>query len=159
MFAVTLAVVSALPAASTSARIRKVYVGSDGEAHLVDSTGHERTIPKEQNQVGVSAPKVAADGQIAGWLIEEDNCCTSYTIPTSLIIYRGGKKLRVSDGLMIYDWCFVARGSRVALSTGTVHGMTSRHFLLYDSRNGRRLLEWTGTPDKTPPEWAKDLRQ
>lgn len=159
MCAATLAVVSVLPAESKPTRLAKVYVGSDGLAHVVDSKGKDRTIPKENNQVAVSAPKLAADNQTAGWLVEQDNCCTSYTIPTRLTIYRAGKKRVVGDGLMIYDWCFVGEGSQVALSTGTVHGMTSRHLLLYDSRNGQVLQEWSGDLDKTPPGWAKDLAQ
>jgi hypothetical protein len=159
MYAVTLAVVSVFPAASKPARLTKVYVGSDGVAHVVDSKGKDRTIPKENDQVAVSAPKLAPDSQTAGWLVEQDNCCTSYTIPTRLTIYKAGKKRVVGDGLMIYDWCFVGEGSKVALSTGTVHGMISRHLLLYDSRNGQLLQEWSGDPDKTPPAWAKDLTQ
>jgi hypothetical protein len=131
MYAVALALVAVLPAASKTARLTKVYAGSDGLAHVVDSKGKDRTIPRENKQVSVSAPKLAADNQTAGWLVEQDNCCTSYTIPTRLIIYRAGKKRVVGDGLMIYDWCFVGEGSQVALSTGTVHGMTFRHVLLY----------------------------
>jgi hypothetical protein len=125
----------------------------------MERTRSDRTIPKENDQVAVSAPKLAADNMTTGWLVEQDNCCTSYTIPTRLIIYKAGKKRVVGDGLMIYDWCFVGDGSQVALPTGTVHRMTSRHLLLYDSRNGKLLLEWSGEPDKTPPAWAKDLTQ
>jgi hypothetical protein len=79
---------------------------------------------KEKNQVAVSAPKLAADKQTAGWLIEQENCCTSYSIPTGLAIYQAGRKRLLSDGLMIYDWSFVGEGSQVAVSTGAVHGMT-----------------------------------
>jgi hypothetical protein len=60
---------------------------------------------------------------------------------------------------MIYDWGFVGEGSQVALSTGTVHGMISRHLLLYDSRNGQMLQECSGDLDKAAPTWAKDLAQ
>ena len=70
-----------------------------------------------------------------------------------------GKKRLLGDGLMIYDWCFVGEGAQVALSTGTVHGMTSRHLALYDVRSGRLLQEWNGDPDATSPIWAKDLKQ
>jgi hypothetical protein len=75
-------------------------------------------------------------------MIEQENCCTSCTIPTSLAIYRAGKKHLLGDGPMIYDWCFVGEGTQVALSTATVHGMTSRHFALYDTRSRRLLQKW-----------------
>jgi hypothetical protein len=154
-----LVLVSALPVQSKPTTLVKVYVGSDGLAHVVDSKIGDRAIPKEANQVAVSAPRLAVDKRTAGWLTEQDNCCTSYTIPTGLIIYRAEKKRFLGDGLMIYDWCFVGEGSQVALSTGTVHGMTSRHLLLYGTRNGKLLREWWGDPGKTPPEWAKGLTQ
>jgi hypothetical protein len=157
--ATTLAVVSVLPAHSKPTTLVKVYVGSDGLAHVIDSKRKDRAIPKEKNQVAVSAPKLAADKQTAGWLIEQENCCTSYSIPTGLAIYQAGRKRLLGDGLMIYDWSFVGEGSQVALSTGTVHGMISQHLLLYDSRNGQMLQEWSGDLDKAAPTWAKDLAQ
>jgi hypothetical protein len=67
----TLAVVSVLPAESKSATLVKVYIGPDGLAHVVDSKGKDRAMPKEKNQVAVSAPKLAADKQTAGWLMRQ----------------------------------------------------------------------------------------
>jgi len=157
--AITLAMGSVLLAQSKPPALAKIYVGTGGLVHVVDDSGKDRTIQKEKNQAAVSAPKLSADRQTAGWLIEQENCCTSYTIPTSLAIYRAGKKRLLGDGLMIYDWCFVGGGAQVALSTGIVHGMTSRHLSLYDIRSGRLLQEWSGDPDATSPIWAKDLKQ
>ena len=159
IYAITLAMGSVLFAQSKPTPLAKIYVGPEGLAHVVDDTGKDTAIHKEKNQAAVSAPKLSDDRQTAGWLIEQENCCTSYTIPTSLAIYRAGKKRLLGDGLMIYDWCFVGEGAQVALSTGTVHGMTSRHLALYDVRSGRLLQEWNGDPDATPPIWAKDLKQ
>jgi hypothetical protein len=156
---ITLAAASVLFAQSKPTALVKVYVGSDGLAHVVDGKGKDVAVPKEKTQVAVSAPKLAPDKQTAGWLIEQENCCTSYTIPTGLAIYTAKKKRLLGDGLMVYDWCFVGQGSQVALSTGTVHGMTSRHLLLYDSRRGQLLQEWSGELDDAPPTWAKLLAQ
>jgi hypothetical protein len=150
---------SLLSAQTQPVAFSKVYVGKDNLAHLVDTNGKDVAMPKELDQVDVSQPKLADDKQTAGWLIHQDNCCTSYSIPTGLLIYRVGKKLHLGDGLMIYDWCFVEGGAKVAMSTGTVHGMETRHLLLYDARSGRQLEEWSGDLDKTPPPWATDLKQ
>jgi hypothetical protein len=159
IYAITFAIGSVIFAQSKPPALAKIYTGTDGLVHLVDDLGKDRTIQKEKNQTAVSAPKLSSDRQAAGWLIEQENCCTSYTIPTRLAIYRAGKKRLLGDGLMIYDWCFVGEGVQVALSTGTVHGMTSRHLSLYDIRSGRLLQEWSGDPDATSPIWAKDLKQ
>jgi hypothetical protein len=146
-------------AQARGATLQKVYIGSDGLAHVIDAAGKDVALPKEKDQVDVSEPKLSPDKQTAGWLVHQDNCCTSYTIPTRLAIYRAGKKRILGDGLMIYDWCFVAGGSQIAMSTGTVHGMEHRHLLLYNTRSGRQLQEWTGKFEETPPSWAKDLKQ
>jgi hypothetical protein len=159
IYAITLAMGSVLFAQSKPTTLAKIYVGSEGLAHVVDDKGKDTAIHKEKNQAAVSAPKLSADRLAAGWLIEQENCCTSYTIPTSLAIYRAGKKRLFGDGLMIYDWCFVGEGAQVALSSGTVHGMTSRHLTLYDIRSGRLLQEWSGDPGAASPIWAKDLKQ
>jgi len=140
-------------------RLLKVYVGSDGVAHVVDIKGNDFAIPKEKEQVGVSAPKLSPDKQTAGWLVQRENCCTSYTIPSSVALYRGGKTRILGDGLLIYDWCVVGEGLQVALSAGTVHGIESRHLILYDVRSGRQLSEWNGDPGASGPLWAKDLNQ
>lgn len=157
--ALMVAIASGLLAQSKPTTLLKVYVGPDGLAHVVDVKGRDKAIRKEREQVGVSSPKLAADKQTAGWLIERENCCTSYAIPTRLAIYNDRKKRLLADGLMVYDWCFVDRGSQVALSTGTVHGMTARHLTLYDTRTGRLLQAWDGEPDAAAPLWARELAQ
>jgi hypothetical protein len=150
----------AMGAQSRAGLFTKVYIGTDGLAHLVDDAGKDLAMPKEKDQVAVSAPRLAADKQTAGWLIEQENCCTSYPIPTGLALYKAGKKKQLlGDGLMIYDWCFVEGAAQVAMSTGTVHGMTERHLLLYDVSSSRQLQEWSGKPDEAAPVWAKDLKQ
>jgi hypothetical protein len=156
---VTLAAASVFFAQPKPTALVKVYVGSDGLAHVVDGQGKDVAIPKEKTQVAVSEPKLAPDKQSAGWLILQDNCCTSYPIPTSVAIYTAKKTRLLGDGLMVYDWCFVGEGSQVALSTGTVHGMTSRHLLLFDSRSAMLMEEWNEVMGEAPPTWAKDLSQ
>jgi hypothetical protein len=137
----------------------KVYVGKDQLAHVVDSSGKDVAVPKEKEQVDVSEPKLSPDKRTAGWLVHQDNCCTSYSIPTGLAVYRDGKvRQLLGDGLMIYDWCFVGQGEQIAMATGTVHGQTDQHLLLYETSTGKQLKEWNGPEDATPPEWAKGLQ-
>ncbi len=157
--ALMVAIASGLLAQSKPTTLLKVYVGPDGLAHVVDVKGRDKVIRKEREQVGVSSPKFAADKQTAGWLIESKNCCTSYAIPTRLAIYNDRKKRLLADGLMVYDWCFVDGGLQVAMSTGTVHGMTARHLTLYDTRTGRLLQASDGEPDAAAPPWARELAQ
>ncbi|MBV8115593.1 MAG: hypothetical protein JO300_12685 [Silvibacterium sp.] len=144
---------------SPSAGLKNVYIGQDGLAHVVDETGKDIAVPRESYQVDVTSPQLAPNHRTAGWIIEQDNCCTSYPIAIGVALYQNGKKRVLGDGLMVYDWCFVAEGAQVALSTGTVHGMTSRHLLLYDTGSGRQLHEWNGDPDAKPPAWGGCLKE
>ena len=159
-YAVTFVMATALFAQSRSVTLANVYAGADGLAHVVDATGKDTAFKKEKNQVAVSRLKLSPDKQTAGWQIERENCCTSYSIATRLAMYRAGANLiLIADGQMIYDWCFVGEGTEVALSSGPTHGVTSLQLSLYDSRSGRVKQKWRGEPNETPPTWAKDLEQ
>jgi hypothetical protein len=94
-YAVTFVMATALFVQSRSVTLANVYAGGDGLAHVVDATGKDTTFKKEKNQVTVSRPKLSPDKQTTGWQIDQDNCCTSYPIPTRLAIYRAGTKLLV----------------------------------------------------------------
>jgi hypothetical protein len=55
----------ALSAQSGPASFVKVYVGSDGLAHVVNSTGKDSAIPKESDQVALESPKLAPNNRTA----------------------------------------------------------------------------------------------
>jgi hypothetical protein len=148
-----------MSAQSSSRPFLRIYVGNDGLAHVVDAAGKDVAMRREAGQTGVSFPHLSPDKRLAGWLVEQKNCCTSYNIPTRLEIYDGRKTQSIADGLMVYDWCFVSGATEVALSTGTVHGMISRHLTLYSTRTGKILRHWDGDINDSPPKWASSLKQ
>jgi hypothetical protein len=126
--------------------------------HVVRGDGRDIQIPGEKDQVLADSPVVAPDRQTVGWLVEMPNCCTSYPIPTTLVIYKSGRVVRrIDDGMMIYKWVFLDRGRRIAVSSGTVHGMTRIHLTLYDSRTGRTLRTWDGDAGEVTPEWGAEV--
>src|SRR6266542_6558499 len=87
-----------------------------------------------------------------GWSVLIPNCCTSYPIPTSVIVYRNGKKTAIAPGQMIYEWQFLHRGKRIAILSGPVHGRAATAGL-YEAQSGRMLKTWHGRG--TVPDWAK----
>jgi hypothetical protein len=101
---------------------------------------------------------VASDHQTVGWLVVVPNCCTSYPIPTTLAVYKSGRVVqRIRDGMMIYKWGFLDRGRRIAVSSGTVHGMTGIHLTLYDSQTGKTLQTWDGDDYGAAPKWGGEV--
>ena len=141
-----------LAPAARAQSIARAYAGKDGKAHLEYAGGATRVVAPEEKQVGCDHVSVAVDGRTAGWSVLVENCCTSYPIPTAVVLYRNGKKTVITTGQMISQWRFVGRGERVAVLSGPVHGYASEA-LLVDRSSGKRLQSWNG--QGTVPDWAK----
>ena len=122
------------------------------------------------NEEGFSEPKVAGDKRTIAWTEQFDNCCTSYTIPLVLAIYRSGDNIvHIRQGLMVWGWMFCDGGKHVAAVWGTVHFSDIGEYQLYDTETGHMMDEVianaeiegkNGTvhglgPDA--PAWAKEL--
>ncbi|HWF92603.1 MAG TPA: hypothetical protein VN684_09995 [Terriglobales bacterium] len=140
--------------------IAKVQIGSDGRIHIFDSRSEEFIPPAEEEQVGVDQPKISENKQVAGWLVNFKNCCTSYPIPLTLVIYQPGKPLeKFGDGLMIGGWFFVDGGRHIVFSSNTVHPNGPSNYELHDVSGGRLLHKWSGEPGKHSPKWTRVFEQ
>ena len=120
---------------SAGAKIAKFYVdeaapGSGyetGPLHIVYSDGThiiQRLPPLEKstdknivfNAVGFSEVQLADDGQTLGWAIQVENCCTSYSIPLSVVVFRSGKVLHTfNSGPTVWNWMFLHEGKQLAV--------------------------------------------
>ena len=150
----------AIPAlAQKVSTFQKVYIGTDTLAHVVTRDGTDHAIPAEPEQVAVSDPRLSPDRRVAGWQVEQDNCCTSYPIPTRLVLHSRNAHRVLANGQMIYGWCFVPATAAVAVSSGTVHGMQGQNITLYSTRSGKQLKQWSGDEQAKPPAWADCLDQ
>jgi len=144
-------------AASATTGLARVYLDAQETVHVVEASGREVLAPKVKDQVSAGDPKLAEDAQTAGWLVNFENCCTSYPIPLTLVIFRDGRIRReIRPGLMIYDWDFRESGGNVALCQGTTHGNVVPNCVLYRALTGKKLSEWGGKGH--PPDWVGKLR-
>ena len=124
-----------------------------GPLHIIYSDGTEivKTLPplkagteKESvfNAVGFSDVQLAEDRQTLGWTIEVENCCTSYSIPKSLVVFRDKQVLHTfKPGPMIWSSKFVQGGKRLEVVSGTVHGSDVGDDQLYDVMTGKLISE------------------
>ena len=148
--------------------VARAYVGKDGLVHVVLAAGGETVAAPEKYpekgglplQASVDNPIIAADGRTVGWIVNFDNCCTSYPIPLILAVYRDGRviqRLTPSDyPPMILDWHFVAGGKQIAISTGPLHGDDSSWaFELYAVATGRLIQRWDGNSRGPDPAWVQ----
>jgi hypothetical protein len=147
------------PAQSNTAKsITKVHVDDDGRVHIMDSDGKDTRPPMEKGQVSCDSVRVADDKQTVGWLAEYPNCCTSYPIALTLVIWRSGKIVhRLGNGMLIANWHFVAGGKQAAFYTNTVHGDFAPHYELRDLQTGRQVGKWDGALSDKAPSWAQGL--
>jgi hypothetical protein len=143
---------SILPCCSVVAQtVTSASVVGDGRVVLVFSKNAKRTIPAEDGQVGCENVGIALDRRTVAWSVLIENCCTSYPVPVSVVVYRDSRKVLLSPGQMVWDWRFIGRGDRISILSGPVHGSANTAFL-YDSRTGKLLQLWNGKGP--PPEWA-----
>ena len=139
--------------------IDKIYIANDGQVHIVER-GIDVVAPKETDQVACQDPKLAEGGQVAGWLVDFSDCCTSYPLPLSLVIYRNGRVIqRFQPGQSIWDWKFLNNGKQVAFWMGPTHGDFEPHFELHEVSDGRLLATWDGHLTKKHPGWISGLKE
>jgi hypothetical protein len=110
---------------------------------------------------------ISPDRRVVGWLALYANCCTSYPIPLALVLYSNGKtRVLTGRGLPVWQWRFLANGTRVAFEQETVHGGIGVHFELRDVVTGRLIDEYDPPSDSsadaaaTPPEppiWVTEM--
>jgi hypothetical protein len=83
--------------------VERAYVdATTGQVHIVYSDAQEIQVPRAKDQVSGETPVVAPDHQTVGWSVNMPNCCTSYPIPTTLVIWKSGKVVQqIRDGMMI----------------------------------------------------------
>lgn len=116
------------------------------------------------NAVGFSDVQLAEDRQTLGWTINVENCCTSYSIPLRVVVFRHKQVLHTfRQGQMVWSWMFVQGGKQIAVVVGPTHGTDVGDNRLYDVKTGKLISEtWdnenTQPPKPDPPELAKRLQ-
>jgi hypothetical protein len=110
--------------------------------HIITDDGREVLPPLERDQVGCNSPQLSEDRLEAGWLVESENCCTSYPISTALVVFRLGKGTRrFGTGMPIFGWGFVAQGKQVTFHTDVLHGTSVPYDELRDIETGQLVRQ------------------
>ncbi len=139
------------PNSASAQKVSRASCGADGKAHIIYSDDSEKIVDAQKGQVGCEHLILASDDSTVAWSVLVKNCCTSYPIPTTIIVYRKGKQKMISPGQMIWDLRFIDGGKRLAVLSGPVHGDPSAA-TLYDAHKARVLAKWEGKG--MAPDWA-----
>jgi hypothetical protein len=127
---------------------------------LKKSTDKERVF----NEVGFSQVQLADDEKTLGWAVQVENCCTSYSVPLSIVVFRSGQVLHSFEERMVWNWMFLPGGKQLAVVWGATHGPEVGDYRLYDIASGKILSEVWGDEKiqalkDDAPNWAKQLQE
>lgn len=114
----------------------------DNEQSLTISTaGHSFPAPRtEPEQTGFRSARVASNGRFVGWLALRPNCCTSYPLPTALVILDERHQLhRFEGGPLIWDWSLQRHNTAVAYRMRVAHGAAPVIYELRRIRDAKLL--------------------
>jgi hypothetical protein len=145
-----------------------LHIKYSDKTEVVETLRPKQKSPEKEiveNQEGITDLKVAEDQRTIGWAETFDNCCTSYSIPMGLAIYRSGKTvLHIQQGQMLWYWMFDKGGKQAIAVWGTTHGPEVGDYQLYDTQTGKMLGEVSGDEEiqglkSNAPEWAKGAEQ
>ena len=151
-------------------------LGSDDNMHITTTNGRDIVVAKPDDQRSVDTqksyfekPVVSNNRRAVGSRVFYPNCCTSYEIPLTLVVYAEGRTHRFTgSGLPIFLWHFADDGTMVAFGQEPVHFGCSIHYELREIRS-ERLVESVDVPepcgqDPNPqpvkvPVWVTRLEQ
>ncbi|WP_017462172.1 hypothetical protein [Dyella ginsengisoli] len=135
------------------------------------TTAHAATVtaPSLPDQVEFGSPQISPDQSHVGWLALDENCCTSYAVPMTLVVMDARHRIRtfIGEGLPIFDWCFLPDSKSVAYMQTVLHGTSFEHFERRSLADGRLLAEYdypddlaeNDTARKNAPAWVKCVPQ
>lgn len=156
-------------AESSTAEYVKATIDDQKQLHLERADGVSVAAPLDPvpydefhgTQVAFGDPKIAHDGGTVGWLGLYDNCCQSYPIPLTFVLFKEGKIARtIRAGLPIWRWDFIQGTRQVVFATAPTHGDFGIHYELHDTTSGKLLAEHHQDSDENPanlPKWARSL--
>lgn len=149
---ITLTAALTFTLSAQAAPYTSAVVSNEGSVLNIHADSTNISIPRtEPTHEGFSNPKVSSDGHLVGWLELHSNCCTSYPIPLSLIIFAQGKIIqRFQEGLPIWGWSFEQHNSAVAYRQRPTHGNAMVEYKLRRVRDGKLLGHFECYSDEIP---------
>ena len=152
---VCLAVWPNAAAAQTYAGVRATV---DRQLVIRTMDGRETRLAPKGEQVGFLKPQLSSDRTAVAWLTEHGNCCTSYSIPRTLVVLAGGTTHRFEgNGVPIWRFRFEADGKQIAFQQETTHGGLGVRYELRDIRTERLIDDYEPASSRAVPEWVRRL--
>lgn len=155
--------------AKLSNKSNQLFLDNTGEILTIITDHGAITAPvTNAEQESFSNVKISSDKKLVGWTAEVKNCCNSYALPVTLVIFQNGNVVRkINSESIIPSWSFAKNNTAVAISNETAHFSTGIGYELYSIQTGK-LLQSFGCdidyPDvkhvisKNVPSWVWPIR-
>jgi len=170
-----------LPVASCCAQ---QYVGSSADSYRIEDAdvgrikrlmltladGSTVDAPRIANQTAFDRPVFSPDRRRVAWGALEPGCCTSYPIPTALVIFEANRIVRViREDQCIFKPVFERGGSAIAYITAALHGDSGGRAHLRRLSDGKEIGKYivpntVGDDDseqvaalRRAPKWVKEI--
>jgi hypothetical protein len=145
-------------------------ISDDGKTLLITTDHGTIKAPRtDPNQEGFTDIHISSNGKLIGWLVETSNCCNSYPLPLSLVIFQDGKVIQQFDHVStIVAWGFERQDTAVAYNYQTAHFVTGIGYELRNISNAKLIqrfgcdVNYDGERhvfSKNVPSWVWPLRQ
>ena len=144
-----LAAAAALPLVEQA--YQSTLLAKDQQSLTIKGGGKNMLAPMtEAEQQGFSQVQLSSDGKKVGWLALTRNCCTSYPLPTALLIFSHGKVVqRFTLAPPIWQWQFMPDNKTVAYQQAYPHGLSPIVYTLARIADGKPLATFSCLPDET----------
>ncbi len=153
-----------LPALScAAASYTQPLVSEDGKklSFLADGINVDAPLAVSE-QEAFDKPQISADGHTIGWLALTPNCCTSYPLPTGLVVFRNGRIVQdFAEAPPIWRWAFVHNATQVAYAKHPPHGRFTVEYKLRRISDGTLVDRYSCDQDdaaqmsgKNAPRWV-----
>ena len=153
-YALVLAITLFIAHAASGQTVARAYADNDGKAHVAFANGVDKIIKPEPEQVGCADVSVADDGRTVGWSVLVQNCCTSYPISTSIVVYKDGHQHVITTRQMIWKWRFIEGGSQIAVLSGPRSRGSIRGSSIRLARKTVGIMGWEPHPSRLGEELA-----
>jgi hypothetical protein len=147
----------------TAASYTQAVVSEDGKKLSFVADGVKLDAPLAvSEQEAFDKPQISADGHTIGWLALTPNCCTSYPLPTGLVLFSNGRIIQdFAEAPPIWRWAFVHNAAEVAYAKHPPHGRFVVEYKLRRVSDGKLVDRYTCDQDdetqmsgKHAPAWV-----
>ncbi len=129
----------------------------------IKGTLNTSTINSTSKSTDIFDPKISSSKELIGWIELTDNCCTSYKLPTVLVIFKNNRVSRkIIESPPIVAWEFTNDSKHIKYRQEWPHGNNPIIYKIRRVSDGHVIDEFSCFIDSkknhtAPPKWIYSI--